>query len=428
MPQGDRETSTRDHLGNATEPLQISMLSYHPVDHLIGESPWTQQIRERILQVSGYRYSVLVTGPSGTGKELVARAIHTHGPRADKPFICVNCAALPSGLFASQLFGHLKGAFTGAAFNSLGCFRAAEGGTIFLDEIGDLELDLQAKLLRVIQERKVVPVGSHEGIPVDVRIVAATNRNLDEEVRAGRFRLDLYYRLNVVSVETAALASRREDIAVLAEHFLAKAAVENGEPTKRLTASALALLEAYDWPGNIRQLQNLLEGAVVFTRGHVIGPDAFPQIVEVVGAMRCDGGNGQVQSLGSVARGIRRAEKPSRRHGHNEVSRGEVANKRFRFDVAAIHRADSFDAAAGESQPTVCAADQLAEPAADSAATGWMTLADVELEHIRRTLQEVFFNQSAAARLLGIDRKLLARKIKKLGLQIPTQGARRVSQ
>jgi DNA-binding NtrC family response regulator len=234
-----------------------------PIDQIIGDSPWTQKVRKRISQVANYRYSVLISGPSGTGKELVARAVHTHGPRADKPFIPVNCAALPTGLFASQLFGHMKGAFTGAAFNAIGCFRAAEGGTIFLDEIGELDFELQAKLLRVIQERKVVPVGAHEGIPVDVRIVAATNRDLEAEVKAGRFRLDLFYRLNVVSIETASLASRPEDIEVLARHFLAKAAIENGDELKRLSPAAMSLLKAYDWPGNIRQLQNVLEGAIV---------------------------------------------------------------------------------------------------------------------------------------------------------------------
>ncbi len=248
------------------------------IHHLIGESPWTVKVRKRILQVAGYNYSVLISGPSGTGKELVARAIHTHGPRASKPFIPVNCAALPGELFTSQVFGHQKGAFTGAAQSTLGCFRAADGGTLFLDEIGDLDFDLQAKLLRVLQERKVTPVGSHDGIPVDVRVMAATNRNLEQDVRAGRFRLDLYYRLNVISVETAALKDRPEDIAVLARHFLARAAVETGSSVKDLARATIALMQSYAWPGNIRELQNLIERAIVFAEGDTIGPECFPEL------------------------------------------------------------------------------------------------------------------------------------------------------
>ena len=185
---------------------------YFAVDQFVGESEWTQRVRKRIEQVADFRYGVLVSGPSGTGKELVARAIHAQGARCEKPFIPVNCAAVPSPLFCSQLFGHVKGAFTGAQYTSLGCFRAADSGTIFLDEIGELNLDNQAKLLRVLQDGKVTPVGSHDDIPIDVRTIAATNKNLAREVKAGRFRLDLYYRLNVLTVETLGLRDRVEDI------------------------------------------------------------------------------------------------------------------------------------------------------------------------------------------------------------------------
>jgi DNA-binding NtrC family response regulator len=349
------------------------MTATFSIDHIIGESPQTLGIRQRIQQVAAFRYSVLITGPSGTGKELVARAIHVHSDRAEKPFIPVNCAALPDGLFASQLFGHVKGAFTGAQFNSLGCFRAAEGGTIFLDEIGELDLELQAKLLRVLQERVVVPVGSHDAVPVDVRVIAATNRNLEDEVRAGRFRLDLYYRLNVISVETAALADRPEDIAVLCRHFLAKAAIETGCRLKSLSPAALQLLQAYAFPGNVRELQNLIERAVVFCDGDVVGPECFPTVVEAVSQ--------QVSQRG-------------RQSGMAVMvpSRGGVA--------ATITPIEP------QSQSTEAEIDG-----------DWMTLADIEAEHIRRTLVLTFYNQSAAARMLGIDRKLLARKIRKYGLR-----------
>ena len=353
--------------------------SHFALDHLIGESTWAQQTRKRIAQVANYRYSVLISGPSGTGKELVAKAIHAHGPRADKPFIPVNCAAIPSGLFSSQLFGHTKGAFTGAHYASLGCFRAADGGTIFLDEIGELDLDSQAKLLRVLQERVVTPVGGTEGVGVDVRTVAATNRNLPDEVREGRFRLDLYYRLNVLAIETKGLADRTPDIEPLALHFLAKTAIECGMELKRISATALELLEAYAWPGNVRELENFIDRAVVTTEGDVIGPEAFPDIMD--------------------ARTTRSA--------NVAWSQDESPSLSF-LDPPAINDARRL--------PTTHEAWQ---PESASATGEWLSLAEVEKQHISRTLQETFFNQSAAARLLQIDRKMLARKIKKYDIPIP---------
>ena len=173
------------------------------LDAIVGHSEWVEQTRAVIRAVAGYSSSVLITGASGTGKELIARAIHNLSPRSVQRFIPVDCASITGPLFASHMFGHLKGAFTGATYNAVGCFRAAEGGTIFLDEIGELDLELQAKLLRVLQERVVTPVGSHDGMPVDVRILAATNRDLQQEVAAGRFREDLYFRLNVVSIQSS---------------------------------------------------------------------------------------------------------------------------------------------------------------------------------------------------------------------------------
>ena len=373
------------------------------IDHIIGRSAWTERVLKRIVQVAGYRYSVLVTGPSGTGKELVARAIHTHGNRCEKPFIPVNCAAIPGGLFSSQLFGHVKGAFTGAQYSALGCFRAADGGTIFLDEIGELDMECQAKLLRVLQERVVIPVGAHEGETVDVRVIAATNRDLAADVRAGRFRLDLYYRLNVLSVETLGLKDRVEDVRVLATHFLAKTAVENGLPLKSLSPAALALMESYSWPGNVRELQNLIERAIVFAEGDTIGPEAFPQILraetDLCGRSVADAGpKGDMSANDFLDRDLDEldaddSDYPLRPSDHPQRPPNGTATP-----VNSLESVEQFDALSGN----------------------WQTLAELEEAHVRRTLQETFFNQSAAARLLGVDRKLLARKMKKYGISGPS--------
>ena len=202
---------------------------------IVGRSSWTRSLRQNILQIARFGSNVLVTGPSGTGKELIARSIHQCSDRSAGPFVPVDCTALTGELFASHLFGHVAGAFTGANGERLGCFRVADGGTIFLDEIGELSGELQSKLLRTIQERVVTPVGSDRPVPVNVRIIAATNRNLLQEVGAGRFRLDLFYRLNVIALESMSLRDRPDDLEPLANHFLEKMSIENGLPRKRLS-------------------------------------------------------------------------------------------------------------------------------------------------------------------------------------------------
>lgn len=237
---------------------------------LVGISNWVRRVQSEIQTVAPYPFSVLIIGPSGTGKELIARAIHAKSLRADKPFIAVNCAAITGPLFESHMFGHLKGAFTGSDYAALGCFRAADEGTIFLDEIGELEPDLQAKLLRVLQEGTVTPVGSHEEVSVNVRIVAATNRDLIRDVAAGKFREDLYYRLAVVSLQTLPLCEHLEDLQLLADYLLSGQSVKFGLPFKPLSSEALAKLHAHNWPGNVRELQNVLERASMFAQEEVI--------------------------------------------------------------------------------------------------------------------------------------------------------------
>jgi DNA-binding NtrC family response regulator len=328
------------------------------VTHFVGMSPWARLLRENISRAAAFPSSVLITGPSGTGKELIARAVHEHSARRDGPFVPVDCTSLTGELFASHLFGHVKGAFTGAEHPRLGCFRAAEGGTIFLDEIGELSLELQSKLLRTLQERAVVPVGSDQPTGVDVRIIAATNRDLPKEVEAGRFRLDLYYRLNVVSFETILLAERPEDIEPLAEHILERLMREQGFPRKRLSAEAVTALLRRPWPGNVRELQNVLERAAVFATGEEIGSAAISE------------GNFQTATAASSPVSIEEADLP---------------------DL----------------------------PGTAVEAATWPTLSEVQRAHITATLDHVFYNQSMAAKLLNINRASLARKISRYEISIP---------
>ena len=220
---------------------------------------------------------MLIGGESGTGKELVARAIHRNSPRANKPFVAINCAAIPEGLLESELFGHEKGAFTGASAQKKGRLEMADGGVVFLDEIGELAPALQVKLLRVLQEREFERVGGSRPISVDIRLIAATNKDLEAAVKARTFREDLYYRLNVVSLECPPLRDRREDIPVLAEYFVAKFAAKCKVKAKRISPEAMAGLVNYDWPGNVRELENAIERALVLGVSEMIEPEDLPE-------------------------------------------------------------------------------------------------------------------------------------------------------
>ena len=246
---------------------------------IIGSSPLMQQVFDLIAQVAASKANVLITGESGTGKEMVARAIHSGGDRCDRPFIAVNCAAIPENLLESELFGHVKGAFTGAVQNKAGLFELADGGTLFLDEVGELTPAIQVKLLRAIQEKTFRRVGGTVDGHVDVRIVAATNRRLEDELSAGRFREDLYYRINVIEIPLPPLRERVEDIPLLAAHFIEKYAHELARPVERVSKAAMSLLLEYFFPGNVRELENLVERAVALSRGPVIEVEELPPAV-----------------------------------------------------------------------------------------------------------------------------------------------------
>ena len=238
----------------------------------VGESVPFRSIIETISTVALHKSSVIIVGETGTGKEIVARQVHSRSPRANQGFVPVDCSALNGHILESQLFGHVRGSFTGAVRDTLGFFRAADGGTVFLDEIGELDLDLQAKLLRVLQEAAVTPVGSTKSHPIDVRVVCATNRNLKQMISNGTFRPDLYFRLNIVTIELPPLRDRGEDILILANHFLEKQAQLYDVPIKELNPETERILMSYDWPGNVRELANVMEHAHITSRTNIIKP------------------------------------------------------------------------------------------------------------------------------------------------------------
>lgn len=248
-------------------------------ENMIGKSHEIQKVFDLVKKVAPSKASVLITGESGVGKEMIANALHNLSPRKDKPFIKVHCAALSDSLLESELFGHEKGAFTGAIAMKRGRFELAHEGTIFLDEIGEISQNVQVKLLRVIQERKFERVGGEETLDVDVRIIAATNRNLEEEIKKGNFREDLYYRLNVVNINVPPLRERKDDIPIMVNNFIRKFSKENNKNITTVDTKAKNALYSYDWPGNIRELRNCIEGAVVIAEGNTLRLEDFPPAV-----------------------------------------------------------------------------------------------------------------------------------------------------
>ncbi|GGA61642.1 acetoacetate metabolism regulatory protein AtoC [Edaphobacter acidisoli] len=256
--------------------LKRTLKQRYNFSNIVGKSDPMLRLFDLIAQVAPSRSTVLIQGESGTGKELIAKALHANSPRRDRPFVPVNTGAVPSDLLESTLFGHVKGAFTSAVTAKKGLFEVANGGTLFLDEIGTMSLDMQAKILRVLQDRRFMHLGGTQEIQVDVRIIAATNVNLQDAVREGRFREDLFYRLNVICLELPSLRSRREDVPLLASHFLKLYARENGTPEPTLSPEALRVMMEYEWPGNVRELENAMERGVVLATSQTITPDLLP--------------------------------------------------------------------------------------------------------------------------------------------------------
>jgi DNA-binding NtrC family response regulator len=267
----ERKRLSEAHAGSGAGPVAEA-----PTAEIEGKSPRMLAVYKLVARVAPTSATVLVVGESGTGKELVARAIHAHSTRAQEPFVPVNCTALSESLLESELFGHARGAFTGAVAAKRGLFESADGGTLFLDEIGDMGPKMQAQLLRTLQDGEVRPVGGAEAIRVDVRLVCATNRDLEADVKTGRFREDLYFRINVVTIRLPPLRERAEDIPILVNHFLAKIARREGRGTAKVSREALEILRRHAWPGNVRELENAVERAVAVAKGGIVLPSDLP--------------------------------------------------------------------------------------------------------------------------------------------------------
>ena len=392
---------------------------------LYGESEAVREVLVKIEQLAPVTSTVLVEGESGTGKELVARSIHSMSPRRGKPFIAVNVGALPETLLESELFGHEKGSFTGAAERRIGRFELAHTGTIFLDEIGDVPPSTQVKLLRVLEEREVTRVGGTQAIPVDVRVIAATNRPLKEGVERGHFRSDLYYRLNVLSMYLPPLRERREDIVLLVRRFVQEFSQQHDREFRGITPDAMQALVEYYWPGNVRELRNLVESMVVLSHGRAIGLDDIPQAIRDQGAQRM-----LPVHVGPVLREGERA-------GGRELEfivrslvelKLQVEELRRRVDddrdlLARVGSVGSGGAAGALGAGLIGGVGGLEPPGPSASAnvvtvTPGMTMAQIERAAIEAALRETRNNRRKAADLLDIGERTLYRKLKDYGIPI----------
>lgn len=383
--------------------------NYEPSYEIIGESGTMQKTMEMVRAVARNRSTILVTGESGTGKELIARAVHDSGPFARYPFIAVNCGALSETLLESQLFGHKKGAFTGAVNDHMGFFQAAEGGTLFLDEISEMSPHLQVKLLRALQEREIIPVGDNAPQKVNVRLICASNRDLEHEVREGNFREDLYYRLNIVNIQLLPLRLRIDDIPPLVGHFILRFAKEYDVAPKSVQPDAMERLTRYPWPGNIRELENVIERTFALSLSDTISEDDLPPQLfrsrdEALNAMKPVRKLPPAQVLAHDGKKEKVSGSGSGDPGPSGNSNGSIADR--------THAPASAAAAADTSSP----APKFTEPFVPKAPETPMTLEEVEKRQIVEALRRAKGKKVEAARILGIDRKRLYRKMKKYEL------------
>ncbi len=362
----EKVARARDIAGQVVTLKQELKERYQVEKNIVGNSSAMQEVYKTIGKVAVSDVTILIQGESGTGKELVARAVHFNSERLGKPFVAINCAAIPRDLLESELFGSEKGAFTGAGERKQGKFEQANHGTLFLDEIGDMPLDLQAKILRVLQEQEVTRIGGNQNIPVDVRIVAATNQALVEKVRLKEFREDLYYRLNVVPITLAPLRERRDDIPDLAAYFLSRSCAEMSASPKRLTDDALAHLSSYSWPGNVRELENAIKRAVILSNDPLLTERDFGGLLP---------------------------SNPLPQAGTQETSLEALVDIKLRACMNGIEALENGDIYA-------------------------MVLEQVERPLIRLVLEKCRWNQVKAADVLGINRNTLRKKISELQIEM----------
>ena len=386
---------------------------------LIGQSEAIAEVLLKVEQIAPVSSTVIIEGESGTGKELVAQAIHKLSPRRGKPFIAVNAGALPETLIESELFGHEKGAFTGAAERRIGRFELADEGTLFLDEIGEIPPSTQVKLLRVLEERKLTRVGGTAQIPINVRVVAATNRPLRESVEEGRFRADLYYRLNVLAIYLPPLRDRRDDIPILVRRFIKEFSSQHDRTFHGISAEAMEILMSYPWPGNVRELRNLIESMVVLAPGREIGPEDIPRAIREGGVARF-----LPVHVGPVVRGAVGAEGRELEFLVRSMLelRLQVEELRRRMDdghrdqrewLGDVHPSPALGS--GAISAAIEAPDQPAPPSTLTITPG-MTMAEIERAAIEAALRETRGNRRKAAEILDIGERTLYRKLRDYGI------------